>query len=284
MKSIFILILAGFSITAAATIKSACIIDSENTDSLLLVTDLKHYFDACNAQGCMVVFDNNQMKWITTDTILMNKEMLPASTFKIINLLIALETGVIADENEIVKWPGSIDTVKYGYRPDISHDMTVKEAFVVSAGWVFIELAKKIGRENYRHYLQVCKYGNQNLTEPGFDFWNFGEFGISPVNQVGFIRNLYEGKLPFSTRNMEIVKRVMKTEQTQKYTISAKTGWTREGGINTGWWVGYVETKQGVWFFATLLLQDRKLNNPDFGSCRKKITKSIFRELGITED
>ena len=63
---------------------------------------------------------------------------LPASTFKIINTLIALETGVIADENEIVKWPGKTDTVKYGYRPDIYHDMSLKEAFKRSAGWVYV--------------------------------------------------------------------------------------------------------------------------------------------------
>nr|WP_265714840.1 MULTISPECIES: hypothetical protein [Sphingobacterium] len=49
-------------------------------------------------------------------------------------MLIALETGTIKDENEIMKWPGKTDTVKYGYRPDIYRDITVKEAFEVSAG------------------------------------------------------------------------------------------------------------------------------------------------------
>ena len=85
------------------------------------------------------------------------KETQPASTFKVINLLIALETGVIKDENEIVKWVGTTDTVRYGYRPEIYRDMTVKKAFEVSAGWVFIELAKKVGREKYLHYLTVLR-------------------------------------------------------------------------------------------------------------------------------
>ena len=75
------------------------------------------------------------------------QETLPASTFKIINLLIALETKTISSEKEIVKWVGSTDTLKYGYRPEIYHDMTVSEAFEVSAGWVFVELAKKIGKK-----------------------------------------------------------------------------------------------------------------------------------------
>ena len=246
--------------------------------------DWKKFFNACNVTGCIVIFDNNRKQLIVSDSVLAESEKLPASTFKIINLLIALETGVIRNENEIVKWPGQIDTVKYGYRPDIYHDMTVKEAFEVSAGWVFVELAKKIGHDNYCRYLKECNYGNQNLSEPGDDFWNFGKFGISPINQVNFIRNLYEGNLPFSTRNMDIVKRVMKTEQTENYTIYAKTGWTREGGVNTGWWVGFVETKHGVWYFATLLLQDRKINSPNFGSCRKEITKAILNDLGVIKD
>jgi beta-lactamase class D len=258
--------------------------NSNFTDTLSVRTDFNKYFEECNGVGCIVIFDNNKKGWIVSDTLMSKTEKLPASTFKIINLLIALETRVIADENEIVKWPGSIDTVKYGYRPDIYHDMTVKEAFEVSAGWVFVELAKKIGRENYSHFLKACNYGNQNLSEPDVDFWNFGELGISPVNQVIFVRKLYEGKLPFSAKNMDTVKRVMITEQTENHIIKAKTGWTRQGGFNTGWWVGYVETKNGVWFFATLLLQNRKYNSPTFGPCRKEITKAVFKELGVLKD
>ncbi len=254
------------------------------SEKLTLRTDFKKYFDDCNATGCIVIFDNNEKLFIVSDSVLAQTETLPASTFKIMNMLIALETGVINNENAIIKWPGKIDTVKYGNRPDIYHDMTVKEAFEVSAGWVFVELAKKIGHDNYRRYLKECNYGNQNLSETGDDFWNFGEFGISPVNQVNFIRDLNEGKLPFSVRNMEIVKQVMITEQTKNYIIRAKTGWTRENGINTGWWVGFVETKQGIWYFATLLLQDRQINSTNFGSCRKEITRAVFRDLEVIED
>jgi beta-lactamase class D len=256
---------------------------ASRSDTYVVKTDLQSYFKRCNVEGSIVIFDNQTHQWIVSDTIASKKEMLPASTFKIMNLLIALETHTIADENETVKWVGKTDTVKYGYRPDIYHDMTVKEAFEVSAGWVFVELAKKIGKQNYRKYLTLCRYGNLNLSEQGDDFWNFGAFGISPVNQVQFIRQLYEDKLPFSRRNMEIVKRVMITEQKENYTIHAKTGRTQENGMNTGWWVGYVQKKEGVWFFATRLLKDRKLDNSTFGASRKEITKSVLKDLKIIE-
>jgi beta-lactamase class D len=132
--------------------------------------------------------------------------------------------------------------------------MTVKEAFEVSAGWVFIELAKKAGRENYRHYLAASQYGNGNLSQQETDFWNFGGFAVSPQQQATFICNLYKNNLPFAKRNIEIVKRVMLATQNGQYTIRAKTGWTRENNTNTGWWVGYIETKAGTYCFATRLI------------------------------
>ena len=243
--------------------------------------DFQSYFDSCGVEGSIAIYDIESQKWIVSDTVGLVIETLPASTFKIINLLIALETTTIKDENEIVKWVGSTDTVKYGYRPEIYHDMSVKEAFELSAGWVFVELAKKMGKDTYKKYLTESKYGNNNLTQTEADFWNFGDFAISPKNQVEFLHALYDDKLPFSKRNIDIVKRVMITDQTEEYTIRAKTGWTRENNTNTGWWTGYIETKNGTYIFATRLLQDRKMKRSDFGSCRKEITKKVFKDLNI---
>ena len=242
--------------------------------------DLLTPFTDCRISGSSTVYDYKAQKWIYSDTADSRNETLPASTFKVVNLLIALETGVIRDENEVVKWVGEVDTVLYGYRPEIYKDMTVKDAFEQSAGWVFIELAKRIGKENYRYYLEKCKYGNQKLSERGDDFWNFGAFGITPVNQINFLKAVYEEKAPFSTRNLAILKRVMISEQTNDYVIRSKTGWTRYDGKDTGWWVGYVERKDNVYFFATRIQKSRTVLNPNFGSCRKEITKKILRQLG----
>jgi beta-lactamase class D len=252
-------------------------------DSVIVRSDFKKYFKDCGVDGSVAIYDNSNNKWILSDTTEIALETLPASTFKVINLLISLETQTIKNENQIVKWVGSTDTVKYGYRPEIYHDMTVKEAFEVSAGWVFVELAKKIGKEKYMEFLKKTEYGNQNLSQTDADFWNFGAFGISPINQVNFLRKLYENKLPFSKENMEIVKKVMINEENKSYILRAKTGWTRDKGINTGWWIGYIEKGSDVYFFATRLLQDRKNNRADFGNCRKEITKKILTEIGVLD-
>lgn len=249
----------------------------------IIRSDFKKYFDECGVEGAIAIYDHKKHQWILSDTINTRQETLPASTFKIINMLIALETGTISNENYVVNWPGKTDTVKYGYRPEIYHDMSVRKAFEVSAGWAFIELAKKIDKSVYKRYLTQCGYGNVELSEQGTDFWNFGPLGISPVGQVEFLKKLYDGKLPFSKRNLDIVKRIMITEKNQIYTIRSKTGWTMADQINTGWWVGYVEKQKEVYFFATRLLQDRKSNRSDFSGCRKKITRSVMKDLKILQ-
>ncbi|WP_300596983.1 penicillin-binding transpeptidase domain-containing protein [Niabella sp.] len=247
-------------------------------------TGLQQPFNACGVTGSTTIFDLKHNRWLITDSTDAGTGTQPASTFKIINLLIALETGVIRDEHTIVKWPGHTDTTLYGYRPDIYRDMSVKEAFEVSAGWVFVELAKRIDRKKYQYYLDRCHYGNGNLTEKGADFWNFGAFAITPKNQVTFLIKVYKEQLPFSKRNLAILKNVMITETNDQYTIRSKTGWTRIAEKNIGWWTGYLTTHDNVYFFATRIINDRAANNPDFSNCRKTITRHFLRQVGALTD
>lgn len=61
---------------------------------------------------------------------------------------------------------------------------------------------------------------------------------------------------------------MMMEHQTDEFIIRAKTGWTRYGGKDTGWWVGYVEKQEDLYFFATRIVKDRAVLNENFGKCR----------------
>ncbi|HKJ80352.1 MAG TPA: penicillin-binding transpeptidase domain-containing protein [Prolixibacteraceae bacterium] len=219
-----------------------------NTVSVYSQQNLKKPFKECGIEGSITIYDLKAKKWIASDIQDSQFPTLPASTFKIINTLIALESGVIKCENEIIKWPGATDTIKYGYRPGIYHDMTMKDAFKASAGWAYVELSKKIGKEKYTSYLTECKYGNMNISTKDPDFWNFGDFAISPANQIEILKGIYEETLPFKKESFAILKNMMMEEQSESYILRAKTGWTRDGGKDAGWWVGYVERKDNVYF------------------------------------
>ena len=238
-------------------------------------------FEDCGIKGSITIFDYQRNTWMSNDIKDSQFATLPASTFKIVNTLIALETGVVKDEEEIIPWITDYDTLKYSHRPNIYHSMSMKEAFRLSAGWAYVELAKKIGKARYKDYLTRIGYGNVDLSIDDPDFWNFGDFAISPTNQVEVLIDIYEENLPFSENSFKILKEMMIVEKTDAYTLRAKTGWTRDGGKDTGWWVGYIEKAENTYFFATRLIKSRKEANPNFGNCRKEITKRIFKDLGV---
>jgi len=127
--------------------------------------------------------------------------------------------------------------------------------------------------------LDLSGYGNGNLSQAGDDFWNFGAFTISPQNQVQFLIELYDGKVPFSDRSIAILKKVMVSDTITAAVTRSKTGWARVGDRDIGWWIGYVERKGNVFFFATRISKERTAVNPNFGQCRKDITKAILRQL-----
>jgi Beta-lactamase class D len=101
---------------------------------------------------------------------------------------------------------------------------------------------------------------------------------ISPDEQIEFLKKLYQNKLTFSQRSIDIVKRIMIYDQTDDYVLRAKTGWGIRSKNNIGWFVGYVESKNNVYFFATNL----ETKHPEEGySSRIKITYNILKYLGI---
>ncbi len=246
-------------------------------------TDLAKPFTDCGIEVSITLYDYQAKKWIASDINDSHFQTLPASTFKIINTLIALETGVVANEEIIFKWPGTADTVKYGFRPETYHDMNLKEAFSISAVWPYLELSGKIGKARYLKYLNECNYGNGNISDSEADFWNFGNFAVSPVNQIEVLIGIYEETLPFRKENFTIIKSLMIEEQTDNYILRAKTGWARDGGKDTGWWIGYVERDNNVCFFATRLIKNRDKYNPGFSACRKTITKAVLRQMNVID-
>ncbi|WP_207432778.1 class D beta-lactamase [Sabulibacter ruber] len=239
--------------------------------------DLQKPFKECGLEGSTTVYDTRQNRWTFTNQQDTQRATLPASTFKILNSLILLEEKAVRDEHEVLKWDGQQRSISAW-----NADTDMKNAFANSTVWFYVRLAEQIGKDKYRAYLKRCGYGNGKLTNgQGADFWNYGDFAISPKEQIEFLRKFYREQLPFSKESIRKVKQMMVAEQTPAYTLRGKTGWTSYGGIDNGWWVGYLETKDNVYFFATRVHKDKNTANDNFASCRKTITKQILQQLGI---
>ncbi|HAP62380.1 MAG TPA: penicillin binding protein transpeptidase domain-containing protein, partial [Cytophagales bacterium] len=186
-------------------------------------TSWQQPFEDCGINGSITIYDYNRQVWMTSDMADSQVGTLPASTFKILNTLIVLETGAIADDHEIIPWISDYDTTKYGHRPSIYKDMDLEEAFYKSAGWAYRELAKKVGDERYLEILTEIGYGNGDLSIDDPDFWNYGAFQVTPTNQVQTMMDIFEEKLPFSPEAYSTLKRLMITEEGEGYVIRAKT-------------------------------------------------------------
>ncbi len=243
--------------------------------------NFKEYYDKFDVEGSFVLYDSKADKYIFYNQDLFRQAFSPASTFKICNSLIGLETGVIKDENFVIPWDSVIRNPLW----DKDHDL--KTAFANSTVWYYQELARRVGGQKMKFWLDKTNYGNAD-TSGGIDqFWLTGGLRISPQQQIDFLQRLHDHKLPFSKRSVDIVKSIMIAQDTLGCKVSAKTGWGGHGNKDVGWYVGYLETKNNVYYFANCVLIDaQKLNDLQsaihFDHSRTEIVYRILEDLKLT--
>ncbi|MGD0338571.1 MAG: class D beta-lactamase [Bacteroidota bacterium] len=238
------------------------------------IPGLSQYFKEYDVVGSFVLYDLNNDSTICYNRDRITKEFIPASTFKIPNSLIALETGVVTDENFVIKW----DSTLYGTET-WNRDHTLKTAFTNSVVWYYQEIARRIGPERMQHFLDTMQYGNRNISGGIDRFWLEGGLRISQIQQIDFLRRLYTYQLPISKRSIDILKKIMVFEKTDAYTLSAKTGLALRAATRIGWLVGYLERGRNVYFFATII--EQKNAGDLFGNARLEITRKIFHTLKL---
>jgi len=239
------------------------------------------YFKGIN--GAFILYDSRDDSFITYNDQRCNERFTPASTFKIPNSLIALETAASPDEHTIIKWDSLRNPRSewWNSEPFIhwAQDHTLRTAIKYSVVWFYQELARRIGEQHYKDYLQKIGYGNENISGGLDTFWLSSSLKISAHEQIDFLRKFYTNEFGFSRRTVEIVKNILILENTDNYTLSGKTGGGQdENGKSIGWFTGYVEKDDNVYFFAL------NLEGDDFASIAEKrisITKEILRALEI---
>ncbi len=197
----------------------------------------------------------------------------PASTFKICNTLIGLQTGVITGRDFTLPW----DSVQRSI-PAWNRDHDLPSAFSNSVVWYYQEVARRIGPKHMAHWLKKARYGNADSSGGIDQFWLTGGLRITPRQQLDFIRRLYLGKLPFEAQHQALVKDIMLVDQQPDHVLRGKTGWSTMENLNSGWFVGYLEKEGNAWAFVTFVQAAQE--TPDFGPSRKQITYEALRQLG----
>lgn len=261
-----------YTIFVSLILLTSCSVNKAKIDD-----DLQKYFEAKKVEGSFTMLNNSDGAITVYNMELDTMRFTPASTFKIVNSLIGLQTGIITDENMVIKWDGVKRT-----NAAWNKDLTMNDAFKVSAVPYYQEVARRIGEDTMRQWIDSLSYGNKNISGPIDSFWLNNQLKISPDEQLGLLKKLYFDQLPFRKSVHQQVKNAMLQEDNTLYKLSYKTGWGfDEQHNNIGWVVGWIEENRHVYFFVTLVRSaDPKI---DMKSVRMDITTDILKHYGFLE-
>ena|SRR5207253_383185 len=245
---------------------------------------LKKYFDQYKVDGCFGLNDNGTGQFTVYNLgRFRDSSYLPASTFKIVNSLIGLQTGKIVNDSMVIKWDGIVRS-----RSEWNKDLTMYEAFRVSAVPYYQEVARRIGKDTMQYWLDSLGYGKKNKADHVIihsavdSFWLDNSIKVTPDQQMGLVKQLYFDQLPFFKSYQEVVKRAMLFESNATYRLSYKTGWGfNEKGNNIGWVVGWIEENNHPYFFVLNIESAEK--NFDMITVRMKLLKDILKDVGFFE-
>ena len=250
-----------------------CSLNNVKTDN-----SLGNYFKDNKVEGCFALFNNSTGEFTVYNMPrYRDSAFLPASTFKIVNSLIGLQTGAISSDSMVIKWDG-----KDRGNPAWNKDLTMYEAFRVSAVPYYQEIARRIGRDTMQFWLDTLSYGTEEIRGPIDSFWLNNTLKIRPDEEMGLVKQLYFDQLPFYRYNMEIVKRAMLFEDKPAYKLSYKTGLgKKEDGHSLAWVVGWIEENRHPYFFVLNI----ESANPDadLSSIRMKMLKDMLLKLGYMQ-
>ena len=236
--------------------------------------DLAKRFTAEGTVGTFVGYKVDDYLIIASDKNCSGDDKLPASTFKIPNSLIALETGVVEDpDKDIFKWDG----VKRSIEP-WNKDHTLRSAIAASAVPVYQEIARRIGAERMQKYVDLFEYGNRDIGGGIDQFWLTGNLRIDPMQQVDFVDRLRRGVLPVSKRSQDLVRDILPVTKVGDAVIRAKSGLlgAEAGKPSLGWMVGWAEKGSAQTVFALNMdcLEPRHI------PARMAITQQCLTDIG----
>lgn len=266
MKLFFAFLLASFLLIA-------CTQNNVTEDK-----SLGKFFDDNKVTGCFALMENATGKFTVHNLErYRDSSYLPASTFKIVNSLIGLQTGRISNDSMVIKWDGIPRRVA-----EWNKDLTMFEAFRVSAVPYYQEVARRIGKDTMQFWLDSLKYGSRKITTRIDTFWLDNSLKITPDEELGLVKQLYFNQLPFFKSYQETVKRAMLFENNANYKMGYKTGWgTTERGHALGWVVGWIEENRHPYFFVLNIESPEE--NFDMLKVRMQMLKDILKQLGFFE-
>lgn len=232
-------------IAPAPTTSNAAATDAGAERTLEVRDEWGAVFDESGVVGTIAVREVGSDETLVWNIDRAGERRRPASTFKILNSLIILEAGVLADVDTVVPWDGVEREV-----PAWNRDHTLRSGIEVSAVWLYQVLARQVGLARMSDWIDQIRYGNEVLGGEIDDFWLSGDLKISPIEQLDFLERLATGDLPFRPEVIDAVTDIIVQERGEGWSWSYKTGTALAEDPDLGWLVGMTERGDRQWVFA----------------------------------
>lgn len=240
---------AGTPDSATSTIDSAAAAADSTTETAEATIeerpDWAAVFDAAGVEGTFALREVGSGRTEVLDLTRATTQRRPASTFKILNSLVILETGTLPDVDTAVPWDGTEREVA-----SWNQDHTLRSGIEVSAVWMFQEMARRIGEPTMNDWVAAADYGNADIGGGIDRFWLDGDLRISPVEQLDVLERLLTDDLPFDPDVQAQVRDIIVRESGDGWSWSHKTGTALVEDPALGWLVGATEHDGRRWVFA----------------------------------
>lgn len=241
-----------------------------NSDNIYIV-DLSAYFG--DFEGSFVLYDLKNDIWSIHDMERATLQVAPNSTYKIYDALFGLEEGVITPDSSLIAW----DHEEYPFVA-WNTDQTLQSAMSNSVNWYFQALDQYLGVSALNAYIQRIGYGNEMISGALSSYWLESSLKISPIEQIELLTKFYNNSFGFDPENINAVKDSICLFSSETGAFYGKTG---TGRINdqdiSGWFIGYIETADNTYFFATNIRADANAT----GSNATEISMSIISDMNI---
>lgn len=241
--------------------------NGKNIQTLNLNSEFEGY------DGSFVLYDNKTDTWQIYNQEHAIERVSPASTYKIYDALLGLESGIITPEQSAFSWNGESQPFEAW-----ESDQNLNSAMQNSVNWYFQTIDQALGSETIASFLQEINYGNQTIGDNTDLYWADSSLKISPVEQVELLQKFYQNDFHFSDANINAVKEAIRISSDDNGRLSGKTGTGRVDGKDVnGWFIGYIEKSGHVYYFATNIQGTADTT----GSKATEITKSVLSKLQL---
>ena len=233
--------------------------------------DLSSYFG--EYEGSFVLYDAGADSWMIYNEDTAGTRVSPDSTYKIYDALLGLEKGIITPEDSGMTWDGTEYPID-AWNSDQDLDSAMKN----SVNWYFQSIDHQAGNSEVAGFYHEIGYGNEDISGGIDSYWGESTLKISPIEQTELLAKLYYNEFGFSQENIDTVKDSLVLSSGTDRILSGKTGTGMVNGQNVnGWFVGYVEVSENVYFFAANIQNEDNAS----GSAASDIALSILGSFGI---